>query len=167
MPELDLAAIKERLAAITPGHWVAGIDIEPEDGGYWAAAVVYAVDEVPMPDYSRAAPDAQERCDAVSAWADVHCTGHVADTHNYFSIPDEEHDANQRLIAHAPADLKALLAHVDLLAGLLTDSMLILRDVWTAGSAEGRFRDLWNLAGRVDAVLEPKSVPIFMPDDLG
>lgn len=158
----DLDAIKARLAAITPVHWVAGMEIGGGESGFWDSAIVYAFDELPVPSYPWGG-GSEELCEQLGEWADAHEAGNVAQTHNYSSIPDEQHDANQRLIAHAPADLAALVAHVEDLRRLLGDAFTMLREVWTAGSAEGRFGDIWNLAGSIDAALDPASKPVFMP----
>lgn len=121
MCDVDVEAIEARLAAITPGHWVAGTEIEPEDGCYWAAEDILCVDELPVPDYSRATSETAGEAEAerVSAWADKHYRGAIASTHNHLSVPEEQHDANQQFIAHAPDDLRSLITEVRRLRALL------------------------------------------------
>lgn len=130
MKESDRSAILARLAAITPVHWVAATEIEPEDGGYWDPTLIYAVDELPVPDYPRGSPEAEAEAERVSRWADLHYRGDVAQTHNYFPIPDEQHDANQRFIAHAPDDLRALLGENERLRQLLTQAGIDPEAAW-------------------------------------
>ncbi len=122
MTNTRLEAIRERLDAATPGHWAAGIEIEPEDGAYWCGTEVIAVDELPVPDYANGDDDEvnEQEANRISSWADVHYRGVIASTHNYFPIPDEQHDANQRLIGHAPDDLRYLLDRLTAAEGLCT-----------------------------------------------
>ena len=108
-----LEEIEARLAATTAGVWVAGVDFH-EDEGYWSGAEILAVDETPVPGYRRSDPDTEEKSETVSKWADEHYRGMIAETHNYFSIPDAEHDANQAFMAHAHQDVPWLIEQVRL-----------------------------------------------------
>lgn len=110
---IDLDAIEARLAAATPGHWFAAVDLDERDR-YWDGSHVYAADAPDPPVSVETGDDLADEAlsEAVSEWADENHAYTVCETHNYFPIPDGQHDANQRLIAHAPDDLRALLAHV-------------------------------------------------------
>ena len=103
---MSVESIKARLAAATPGPWFSGFGLnEAEGANYWDQTNVYALDERPP-----AFPGGDnESYEAECAWADEHERGFVAETHNHTTIPDNEHDANQLLIAHAPTDLALLL----------------------------------------------------------
>lgn len=116
--------IEAELAAITPGQWAVGVESDNgEAGAYWEPNLVYAVTELPesglLPDFAWASPDDYEDSDEesyrrVSQWADEHKVGTIAETGNYFPIPDEQHEANARFIAHAPANLRFMLEALEL-----------------------------------------------------
>lgn len=89
----QLAEIQARLAAATPGPWK-----QEQNTRIGAMTEVTAFD-----------PD-----DPPTPWD-------VATTYRFCGRGKDECEANAALIAHAPADLAALLAYVEQLEGLLRD----------------------------------------------
>jgi len=101
---MSAASIRGRLEAATPGPWYLGQALPAP--GYFEDIEVYAWDGVPLP------AEADEDCSLLDAWADIHTTGPVATVTNYFPTEDNW-EPNADLIAHAPADLAALLDVVE------------------------------------------------------
>jgi hypothetical protein len=109
---VDLAAIREVLAAATPGPWYSGIDLDGP-ANYWTYEDVYAMDADPQAAPLDYTDDPENAWTQIDQWADVHEIGVVATTHNWRTIPAEQHDANNRLIARAPEWLTALCNEVE------------------------------------------------------
>lgn len=118
MNEPQRRKIETELAAISPGSWVVGVESENgAEGSYWEPRMVYAVSDLPenglLPDFTWTETDEGEDEEAdyqrVASWADEHQLGNIAELGNYFPIPDVQHDANARFIAHAPKAIRDLL----------------------------------------------------------
>lgn len=120
--------VRARAAALGPGTWHAGIELGDDRDNYWCPTDVYWLDadpiEADLPAYGGTPTEDEdvryERQVALSKFADEHERGIVAATHNWASIPEEQHDAIQRFIANARQDVPWLLDLVDRLAEALT-----------------------------------------------
>jgi len=125
---VDIAAIRAALAAATPGSWWSGTDLDTGPNHFWDGACVYALDaspwEIPLSDPS----DGETTCNEMFEWCDVHERGSVAETHNYISIPDAQHDANNHLIGNAPTWLAALCLMTETYKEQWLAAAAVLRD---------------------------------------
>ncbi|AYD89160.1 hypothetical protein D5R93_02205 [Actinomyces lilanjuaniae] len=101
----DLAPVRRRLDAATPGPWDHDTVTHLVSAGTWPVAMVGTGPEQMIPD-----------------WEDEHAAT--------WTSPSAHDDAE--LISHAPEDIHALLGEVDRLRDALTQISHLLEETWTA-----------------------------------
>lgn len=148
---VDIAAIRAALAAATPGPWYSGtalVAAENPDDNYWAETDVYALDADPAIIVLTNPTDGESNCRDKEAWCDDHERGLIAQTHNYYPIPEEQHDANNRLIGNAPVWLAALCDEIERLSADLDEAQVWSIVARNPGIDEAEVRRVRAQSGR-------------------